>query len=140
MDDKVAARPTRGAVRRDFRERSVFFFHSANLTVAMGVHDCGTAAGGTGNNSFSIVLSAAPTAATIKVQAMFPSVPLMGIPTMMVLLPPTVSSTINLRQPTVINLNLLIRPGLPLSLSIITPKEIWGCHGISVPQTPPCNP
>ena len=65
--ETVAARPTCGAVRRDYWEKSVSFVHSSNQTVVMGVHDCGVAGGGTGNNSLSVVLSAAPTAATIAV-------------------------------------------------------------------------
>ena len=37
--EKVAARPTCGAVRRDCWEKSFSFVHSAYLAVTMGVHD-----------------------------------------------------------------------------------------------------
>ena len=40
MANKVAARPNRGAVRRDCWKQSFSFIHSAVPTVVMGVHDC----------------------------------------------------------------------------------------------------
>ena len=51
-DDKASARTTHVAVTRDRWERSVSFVHSDDPTVAMGVHDCGAARGGTGKNNF----------------------------------------------------------------------------------------
>ena len=90
----VSVRPTRGAVSRDYWEQSVSFIQSVYQTVEMGVHDYDTAEGGTGKNRFSIVISAAPTVATIILPAMFPSVPLRGIPTTMLLLSPAVPPTI----------------------------------------------
>ena len=71
--ETVAAGTNCGAVRREYWEKSVSIFHSADQTVAIGVHDCGDAEGGTGKNSFFVVLLAAPTVATIEVPEMFPS-------------------------------------------------------------------
>ena len=91
----MAARPNHGAMGRDYWEQSVSFVHSSDHTVAMGVHDCGATGGGTGENSFSVVLSETSPAVMIAVPAMFPSVTLGGIPTTMVLLPPTVIQKIH---------------------------------------------
>ena len=77
--------------------QSVSFVHSSDQTAAMGVPDCGAEVGGTGMNIFSVVLLAAPTAATIAVPAMFPSVTLEGILTRMVLLSPAVPTIIHPR-------------------------------------------
>ena len=94
-DDKVNTRPNHGAFRREFWERSISFLHSDDMTVGTGVHDCGAVREVTENNSFSVVLSAAPMVATITVTVMFLSVPLGGILTMMVLLSPAVPPTIH---------------------------------------------
>ena len=45
--ENVASGPTISAVRRDYWDKSVFFFHLADPTVAMGIHDC---CGGGGKN------------------------------------------------------------------------------------------
>ena len=74
--ETVSASPTLSGVRRDYWEQSVSFVYSSDKTVTMGVHDGGAAEGGTGKNSFSVVLLAAPTAATVAVPEMFPSVTL----------------------------------------------------------------
>ena len=44
--DKVASRLTRGAPSRNCWERRVSFVHSTDPMVAMEVHDCGYAGGG----------------------------------------------------------------------------------------------
>ena len=94
--EKVAARPTCGAVRRDCWEKSFSFVHSAYLAVTMGVHDhCRGEGGGATKKSFSVVLLADPTVAMIKMPSMFLSIPFRGIPTMVVLLPPVVPMTIH---------------------------------------------
>ena len=103
-DETVDTRPTRGALRRYYWDQSVSFVHSADQTAAIGVHNCGVAGGGAVNNSFSVVLSSTPTVLTITMPVMFPFVPLGGIPTTMVLIPPSVPPKIHLREPTVINL------------------------------------
>ena len=87
---------TRGAARRDYWERSVSFVHSADPTL-VGFHDCGAAGVGTLKNSFSFVVSAAPTVAMITVPEIFPSVTLRDNPTTMVLLSPAVPPTIHPR-------------------------------------------
>ena len=95
--ETMAARPNCGVVRRNYWEQSVSFVNSTDQTVAMGVHACGAGGGGTGNNRLSVVILAAPTAATIAVIAMLPSVTLEGIPTTMVLLSPAVPPKIHPR-------------------------------------------
>ena len=49
------------------------------------------------NKSFSVVLSAAPTVAMTTILEMFPSFPFRGIPTIVVLLVPSVPPTIHPR-------------------------------------------
>ena len=96
-DVKVSARTTRGAVKSDFWERSVSFVHSYDPTVVMGFHSCSAAMGGTGKNIFSAVFPDAPAVAIKTIPEMFPSVPFRGIPTTLVLLPPSFPPTIHLR-------------------------------------------
>ena len=72
----MVASLTRGAVRRNYWDHRVSFAHSSDQTVAMGSQDCCAAGRGTVKNSFSVVLSAALTAAMISVPDIFPSVTL----------------------------------------------------------------
>ena len=66
----VAARPTRGAVRRECKERRVSFFHSDDPAVAMGVPDCCGGGGGLQTKSFSVNFSTAVTVAMITMLVM----------------------------------------------------------------------
>ena len=74
--ETMAASPTRGAVRKNYCDQRISFAHYSYQMVTMGFQYCCAAGGGTVKNSFSVVLSAALTAAMISLPDIFPSITL----------------------------------------------------------------